>query len=130
MGLDINKLAATAFSIGKDLADQAFETVTARLAPTTTPDPVNNTAATVWGHEFASIQALGFDDSDERRDRASGKAMKTWLLDRADILAAVTASPSVLDQEAQLEDSSGVIWEAYRVEYDPTRSAILLYSES
>lgn len=130
MGLDIQKLAATAFSIGKSLGDQAFETVTARLDPTTTPDPINNTAGTVWAHTFTGIQALGFEDSDERKDRASKKKMKTWLLDRADIVAAATAAPNVLDQEGQVEDSSGTIWEAYRAEYDPTRSAILLYCEA
>jgi len=130
MGLDLRSLAASAFSIGKSLADQAFEACTVRFDPTTTPDPVNNTTTVVWGHEFAAIQALGYEDSDERKDRQSAKAIKTWLVDRADIVAAVTAIPDVLNQQAQLEDASGVIWEAYRVEFDPSRSVILLFCES
>lgn len=131
MGLDLRALAATGMALAKDLADQAFESAaTVRLGRNTAlSNPVTNTSGSTWTHEFTGLQILGYDDADERRDRQSDKSMRTFLVDRQDVLAAATANPHLLENEGQVVDDQSKVWEAYRVEFDPTKSVIMFYCE-
>jgi hypothetical protein len=124
-GIDIRGLAKLAFDIGKDLAEQAFEPCLIQLGPETVVDPIADTSSTVWAYSFAGIQCLPYDDEVERKARETEKRMKTFLVDQQDIEAA----DAVIDQTGHLTDESETLWEIYRVEMDPSRSAILFFCE-
>lgn len=122
MSLDIQAIAQTGLALAKSLAAQAFVTVTIRMGPTRgTYDPANDShATTTWAQEV-SLQALPYDDENERRDEPLETNMRTFLVDMSDL------EDSGIDQNGQI-DEGGTIWNIYRTEIDPSRSVVLFYT--
>lgn len=126
MALDIKALARTAFLLAKDLGAQAFETVTARINPTTSTDFSSDVESTTWEHEISDLSALRFDEGSERDDLPVEANLKNFLIDVQDLPAGLALAK--LDQNGEIEDADGVIWEIYKTEVDPTGSALTFYA--
>jgi len=126
MGLDIQALARTAFTLAKDLGAQAFEPVTIRINPSTSVNLSTDAETTTWEHEIAGVSVLRFDEVSERNDLPIETDLKNFLADVQDLPSGLAVAK--IDQNAVIEDADSVIWEVYRAEIDPTGSAATFFT--
>ena len=126
MALDIKALAANAFVLAKDLAAQAFEPITVRLNPTTSVAIAADVETTTWEHEIAVTKALRFDESDEKVAALPKSRLKNFLVDMTDLPDGLALDK--VNEDSELEDGDGVIWEIFQAEVDPTGSSAIFYA--
>lgn len=126
MALDLQELARITFALAKDLAAQAFEPVTVRINPTIVTDISADTETTTWEHEVSVEKALRFDEIDEKVGSLPEFRLKNFLVDVQDLPSGLALGK--INQNAELQDSDGVIWEVYQAEVDPTGSAATFFT--
>lgn len=115
MAINVQELASAGLSLAKTLVPSAFEQVTIRLAPTYSRNLSQDTESTSWGVD-TQITVLRFDDEEKRPNQLTGN-VKSFLVELADLPAGAE-----VEQDGQIEESNGNLWEIYNIETDPTRS--------
>ena len=125
MALDLNALASGAFKTALGIAPQAFRKATVRLGPTPGAyDPATDTTSgDSWAIEGTDIDALKYDDENQREDQPLEAKMATFLVDINDLPGATDAT---LQQDGTVTEN-GVEWECYRAEIDPSKSIVQLH---
>jgi len=122
MALNIPALIGAAFAIGKATAPDAFPRVRILLGPTTVPDPVAETAVTIWNVEIANVEPIAYADKNERDRSKPETSQRTFA-----VPTSIFPSRAVFDQKGEIHQGE-TVWMVYKVETDPTGSLVLMHA--
>jgi hypothetical protein len=98
-------------------AGDAQSTVTVRLGPTSAYDVAIDQMVITWDHEDV-VQAIGYDEVEE--DTPAEFRIRAFAVRGADL--SVEA-----EQEGEIVDDDGLVWQIFLVEPDPTESIWILH---
>jgi len=105
-------------------AGDAVVKCTLKLGPDSEYDPAADEMATTWAFSGENIEAIAYDDAEER------PTMDPEVRRRCFLFQGESLGDYAGEQEGEITDEAGETWEVWMVERDPTAAVWIFYCRS